>query len=276
MPDGISVDQKGDEKYQEEDWSEIMSSLDLGAGFARHDHDEGIALIDTGGCVLRITSTSSLSPLDMMNLSWGLHDTTGHRIWMGARLFLSALPQFGEFFSHRCVLELGTGTGLSGIAISKYFHTKKLVLTDASESVLDLCRSNVDRNRGVGGTDVSNSACCIQVEKLTWGESLAGVDCKFDTVFATDVLYDINSWEPLLQSVVKSLRNNGIFVLSHVPRAALPEGEDDTLEGYLTFHAKCFNLHRILNLRPSDVLDNFDIDMEEAGASILFFLKKEA
>lgn len=270
------INQKDDDNVQEEDWSEIMSSSDLAGGFARHDHEEGISLVNTDGCTIHISSTASLSPLDMMNLSWGLHDTTGHRIWMGARLFLRTLPQLEAYFLNRKVLELGSGTGLSGIAVSKYFSTKSLVLTDFSDSVLDLCRSNVARNQDEGVIkDVNSSTCCIQVAELTWGESLADSDSKFDTVFATDVLYDIQSWVPLLQTVVKSLRNEGIFLLSHVPRAALPEGEDRSLEEYLIYHAKSYNLHQVSTLRPSDLSDKFDVDMEETGASIFVFLKKK-
>ena len=86
-------------------------------------------------------------------------------------------------------MELGCGTGLAAIALSKLLSTEALVATDVSESALDLCSQNCNMNQ------IKN----IQIEKLCWGETLDS-EQPFDTVLATDVLYDIQAWEPLLKS----------------------------------------------------------------------------
>jgi predicted nicotinamide N-methyase len=273
---------------QEEDWSDIMTS-DLSAGsFARHDDVQDICL--PNGILLKIASTASLSPLDMMDLSWGTHDATGHCIWMGAKLFLKALPKLQVVYlfsgAHCRILELGSGTGLAGIAVAKTQEANDtnlqqlhIVLTDNSDSALALCRHNCKIN-GV--------AQKVQVEFLSWGNTLLSSSTTtsrsssddFDIVLATDVLYDIGAWEPLLQTATNSLRETGHLILSHVPRAALPEetlssgSSYSSLEDYLITIAKGYQLHLVSTLNPSD-LEEFEDwqEMEQAGASILIFGK---
>jgi predicted nicotinamide N-methyase len=273
---------------QEEDWSDIMTS-DLSAGsFARHDDVQDICLPD--GILLKIASAASLSPLDMMDLSWGTHDATGHCIWMGAKLFLQALPKLQVVYlfsdAHCRILELGSGTGLAGIAVAKTQEANDtslqqlhIVLTDNSDSALALCRHNCKIN-GV--------AQKVRVEFLSWGNTLLSSSTTtprssshdFDIVLATDVLYDIGAWEPLLQTVTNSLREKGHLILSHVPRAALPEGtlssgsSSSSLEDHLVAIAKGYQLHLVSTLHPSD-LEEFEDwqEMEQAGASILIFGK---
>ena len=256
--------QDDEELVVEEDWSEIMTT-DLSDGFAQHEH-RTIALAN--GTTLQIASTPTLSPLDMINLSYGTHDTTGHRIWMGATFFLQAIPRLEEsYFRDKSILELGSGTGLSGIAVTKSTKTKEVILTDSSESALDLCRHNCQAN---------HLSAVVQVEELSWGKRLTAHK-DFDTVLATDVLYDISSWKPLLRTVYQSLRSNGLFLLSHIPRAALPEDtKTTTLEEYLVSHAESSGFSLLSKLYPRDLsscCDNWE-DMQEAGAAIFAFEKR--
>ncbi|KAL7557869.1 hypothetical protein ACA910_010920 [Epithemia clementina (nom. ined.)] len=82
----------------------------------------------------------SLTPLDMMNLSHGIHDATGNCVWTGAFLFLAALSSslllssssssttttmtmsttttsiLQPYIQNRTILELGSGTGLAGLS----------------------------------------------------------------------------------------------------------------------------------------------------------------
>jgi predicted nicotinamide N-methyase len=247
-----------EEGIEEDDWSNIMTA---NGGFARHEEFEEIAL--PNGACLRIAFASSLSPLDMVDLSWGTNDATGHCIWTGARFFLEVLPELADYFIHRRVLELGSGTGLSGIAVALQNATKQIILTDSSESVLKLCKQNCELNK------VTEQ---VAVQELHWGSTLEQTKL-FDTVFATDVLYDIGSWLPLLKTVVMSIPAGGVFILSHVPRAALPVGESCSLEEYLIGTAKTEGLDLIKTIHPGDLGNEIlrQEEMEEKGVAVFLF-----
>lgn len=279
---------EGGEKEEEEDWSDIMTT-DLSAGsFAQHEVQE-IRLPD--GKHISIASTSTLSPLDMMDLSWGTHDATGHRIWMGAQLLIQALPALrNPFFSkqlpHRCI-ELGSGTGIAGIAMAKYFGPttiSKFVLTDNSQSALALCKLNCQRN-DVGFQN-------MHVQRLEWGNAMkcdeegeGALSNGFDIVLATDVIYDIGAWLPLLETANSCLTAGGHLIVAHVPRAALPTPDMKSttniplpyhisLETYLNDVAKEQSFVLVSTVRPSNMKPfRGTEDFEQAGASILVYSK---
>lgn len=277
---------KGDDE-DEDDWSAIMTGDLAGGTFAHHEIQE-IRL--PSGCsgkksLLKIASTASLSPLDMMDLSWGACDATGHRIWLGAKLWICALPKIAPFFSSssqqqtcRC-LELGSGTGLAGLAVLHYISpgvSLDMVLTDNSTSALELCQANCERNKLP-----NDSESKIRVEPLEWGRTLINGEAIFDVIIATDVIYDLASWVPLLETARGSLRVGGYILLAHVPRAALKEDEfqgdatlpyQQKLESYLTTIAAQYSFLVLLHLRPNE-LDTFEgqDDMEGADASIFVF-----
>lgn len=276
--------------------------------------------------LLDLACAPALSPLDMLDLGDGTHDATGHVVWMGALLFLEALrrpgawtgpaaPTLEAVFAGKRTLELGCGTGIAGLAALVSFGASggvagssaavtSVVLTDFDEGVLDLCRRNCERN-----LDVEQQRRC-SVRKLSWGRSLDNAEaqkegevlqgcrgsiksCSFDTVIATDVLYDISSLTPLLTTASKKLRSKGYMILSHVPRATLRDdravSSSEELEEYITKEAVSFRLRRVLAVRPDDILrlgsaidPSYPLngvsleDMKDAGAAILVFQKVAA
>lgn len=60
-----------------------------------NDDDERYILVE---CV------ESLTPVDMMNLGAGIHDATGHCVWMGAFLLMDALPCLQSYFHEKRVV----------------------------------------------------------------------------------------------------------------------------------------------------------------------------
>lgn len=280
-----------DAAVEEEDWSDFV--VDGGGGaFARHDSLKEFVLPIWSGdgngahetmVTVQIASVSSLSPLDMIHLSWGTHDATGHRIWMGAKLFLHAIPLLAKdcFASFR-ILELGAGTGIAGIAVAKSVTSvQEVVITDASLSALDLCRKNCDGNQ-VGEH--------VHIKKLCWGDALEGVNhgdaggdaILFNTVLAADVLYDLNMWRPILQTASQSMKDDGILILSHVPRAALsPEDVERgrTIEDVVLIQATSNGFELISTIQPQDVpfMDEWEQkDMQDIGAAIFVWRKTTA
>ena len=92
-----------------------------------------------------------------------------------------------------------------------------------------LLRINRDANK-----DKINRRCAVHVEKLEWGKDTttilnkANLPTTYQTVLATDVLYDLSSLVPLLTSAFELLKEDGYFILSHVPRAYIDEDENDS------------------------------------------------
>ena len=171
----------------------------------------------------------SLTPIDMMNLSNGVHDATGFCVWTGSFLFIAALPTLtASYFSGKDVLELGCGTGIDGIALflspekdtgTAWRPPNHLVLTDADPGALELCRSNM-LLAAQNQKHISEDQYTVRT--LTWGEDCpASLRHTFHTAYAADILYDIDMLPRILHTVHQCLipAPGSSWILSHVPRA---------------------------------------------------------
>jgi predicted nicotinamide N-methyase len=179
---------------------------------------------------LRLRCVESLTPLDMAQLGGGDEedgvdgDATGHCVWTAAFFLLRFIYDLQDDFScftNRRVLELGCGTGLAGLAVTMLTQPAHMTLTDRDPHVLALCQTNIQLNRdaiilasatAAAALDgYSGEASTISVRSLTWGQE--GLDDEveeeeygcFDTVLATDVLYDIALLPKLFQSAHHAL-----------------------------------------------------------------------
>jgi len=182
-----------------------------------------------------IQCLSELTPFDAYEMACGKSDPTGLCVWLGGFLCLELLVRKVEednptgvqsywsairrqLFPPGCkVLELGAGAGLVGIAMSIRGVCSDITLTDCNDEALKLIKLNCQ----------SNGCPEVKIERLEWGEGNAsklGLGGSFETVYATDVLYDLDSLEPLLATASELLEERGHFILSHVPRASIDEG----------------------------------------------------
>jgi predicted nicotinamide N-methyase len=164
-----------------------------------------------------IECVEALTPLDMMHLSAGTHDATGHCVWMGAFLLIAAIDmdRMKDVFRARRVIELGCGTGLGGIALLLSAESSApsfVSFTDADLNALDLCKRNCQSNL--------TSSRSWETNKVTWGTPLPPTVSanSFNVVVAADVLYDIDFIPPLFSTAAECLMDAGHFVLVHVPR----------------------------------------------------------
>ncbi|KAL7469272.1 hypothetical protein ACHAXS_009534 [Conticribra weissflogii] len=190
------------------------------------------------------------------------------------RQYLSYLRHY--LFPPGCeILELGAGTGMSGLSlvVANQATMKKLsdeqpannspirpsllVLTDANEDSLELCQKNLESN-----INQDELIFPVHVKRLEWGpgnsdqifcpssvidssnteqtstnkdqhsatfnhfKSTSSLPSSYDTIFATDVLYDLSSLRPLLITASELQKTGGFFILSHVPRASAPKSLD--------------------------------------------------
>ncbi len=241
--------------------------------------------------VMEIRCMESLTPLDMLDLSNGFSDATGNRIWMGAVFFLECMvrqislqarenkeaqgsTKYNKHEQQKCallnlraklfhkkrVLELGSGTGASLIAIGlagarnettnlsfeetandeNNIQPFSLTFTDNDENVLSLCKMNCDHNLQ---KIPENSLANYTIGKLDWGDfynygndntshspinrndqfflDSESLRGTLDTVIATDVIYDVASIPLLMATAEGLLQEGGFFVLAHVPRASI-------------------------------------------------------
>lgn len=121
------------------------------------------------------------------------------------------------------ILELGSGTGLVGIAAAAALGAD-VTVTDLPHVLLNL-HFNVEVNAAVVGA----TGGAVRVAALRWGEledvELIGND--FDLVLASDVVYYDHLFDPLLQTLKllfgggdseKRKKKKMVFVMSHLRR----------------------------------------------------------
>ncbi|POO02533.1 Lysine methyltransferase [Trema orientale] len=114
------------------------------------------------------------------------------------------------------ILELGSGTGLVGIAAAVTLGAI-VTVTDLPHVIPNL-QFNVDANSAAltanGGT--------VTVAPLRWGEAgdVELIGREFDVILASDVVYHDHLYEPLLQTLYLLLggRETTSFVMAHLRR----------------------------------------------------------
>lgn len=126
--------------------------------------------------------------------------TTGLHSWQAAGALAEwALAANGTAELHgKNVLELGSGTGLTGFVIGKCCQVTRIVLTDGNERVLRLLADNLEENfDAISTTNVT-------VSPLDWfdiEQTNLLDDWKPDIILAADVVYDDSLFDALGRTV---------------------------------------------------------------------------
>ncbi|XP_062001007.1 uncharacterized protein LOC133718203 [Rosa rugosa] len=114
------------------------------------------------------------------------------------------------------ILELGSGTGLVGIAAAATLGAC-VTVTDLPH-VVDNLKFNAELNAAVLG----GSGGSVRVAALRWGEAedAEAIGREFDIVLASDVVYHDHLYEPLLKTLSFLLLGEGgvVFVMAHLRR----------------------------------------------------------
>ncbi|XP_074308894.1 uncharacterized protein LOC141643588 [Silene latifolia] len=116
------------------------------------------------------------------------------------------------------LLELGSGTGLVGIAAA--------AILGADVTVTDLAHviPNLDFNIAANAEVVGSGGGKLVAAELGWGnvEQMEVIGKGFDVVLGSDLVYHDHSYEPLLETLKYFLLSLGdeekVFVMAHVKR----------------------------------------------------------
>eukprot|EP00816_Leptocylindrus_hargravesii_P005424 CAMPEP_0196819394 /NCGR_PEP_ID=MMETSP1362-20130617/70370_1 /TAXON_ID=163516 /ORGANISM="Leptocylindrus danicus, Strain CCMP1856" /LENGTH=290 /DNA_ID=CAMNT_0042197869 /DNA_START=6 /DNA_END=875 /DNA_ORIENTATION=- len=246
------------EPTREEDWG-LPQDFSL---FAEHEFEEVFysSINDRENSIrsFKIQCIVPNSPLDIMNKSKSekQYDATGHCVWAGAFLLIHCIDRLKPQvpLAKKRVIEFGCGTGIGGLALmlaDELSAPSVMYFTDNDPAALRVC----ERNCSVNNLSEESYA----VKELSWGcdISVLGEPLRngfFDVALATDVLYDVDLIDPLFTSVGSCVREDGIFILSHIPRACYndnnpPEAIQD-LEKYIIDQAANYGLDLITTISP--------------------------
>ncbi|XP_006459971.1 hypothetical protein AGABI2DRAFT_184470 [Agaricus bisporus var. bisporus H97] len=115
--------------------------------------------------------------------------------WPAGQILSSYLTQTYKTanpLGNKCIVELGSGTGLVGLVAGKLDPTCKVYITDQAP-LLDIMNKNVALNSLEENVEVS---------QLNWGEPIpSGVPSKADIILAADCVY----FEPAFPLLVQTL-----------------------------------------------------------------------
>uniref|UniRef100_UPI00398EC2FA protein-lysine N-methyltransferase EEF2KMT n=1 Tax=Pristiophorus japonicus TaxID=55135 RepID=UPI00398EC2FA len=150
--------------------------------------------------------------------------TTGLVTWEAALYFAEWAMENSEVFNCRTILELGSGIGLTGIAICKTCSPKQYIFSDSHLNVLQQLRKNILSNGLLLDSDTWNSKDCeveaksrngsaesqspkISVVGLEWAEVTKEqvAELQPDIIIATDVVYDPEVFLCLVSALKKLL-----------------------------------------------------------------------
>lgn len=165
-------------------------------------------------------------------------DNLGLKTWTSSLLLARRLASFTDYVRPKCrLLELGSGTGLVGIAAASVWREllQEITLTDLPEIVPNLQR-NIEQN--------SSSDGCphIRSRALDWANELdhpADETEYFDLIIAADPIYSSEHAQLLADTVHRWLayRPSATFVLELPLRDAYVKERDDLrrrLSAFLT------------------------------------------
>lgn len=134
------------------------------------------------------TGVETLTAIHIFEPAYSSGAGLGWKTWNAAVVLVEYLGLHVDSFVGKDVLELGCGTGLSGIFCAK-FGARSVLMTDYNETVLETVAANGTRN------DLPNLA----FKRLDWLDLLRQKDASetslidwptFDAIIGSDIVYD--------------------------------------------------------------------------------------
>ena len=156
--------------------TEIQDSLHVLQDSSHKDEAENLHMLQLldgdGGAPALTLREGPHDPLNTLSRDAIELDQTGCQLW-GAALVLARWIAVDErvraVLEGACVVELGAGCGLPGLAAAVYARSRRVVLTDLNALTLANLRANVLANADA----CSAAGCSVEVLRLPWASSWA-------------------------------------------------------------------------------------------------------
>ncbi|CAM9096186.1 unnamed protein product [Ectocarpus sp. 4 AP-2014] len=147
-----------------------------------------------------------------LEVNWGVG--IGGGLWSTGILLTEHLAKHAALydlvFKGKRVLELGSGTGLVGLAAARFGPPLEVVITDL-ESHVDICKRNVAAQDDMGAQAstcftcpclTTKGLCSVRVQAFDWSSEVPEElgEVPFDVVLATDVAYYEHLYAPFVQA----------------------------------------------------------------------------
>jgi predicted nicotinamide N-methyase len=183
---------------------------------------------------------------------------TGGVVWDAGLVLISYLRKLARLpgGARARALDLGSGTGVVGMALCKLGLVQSVMLTD-TPAQLDLIRRNVQLNFPEGAR--------LEVTKLCWEDTtdadvvLAGNAAPFSLILASDCVYGNKSSAPLVTLLLRLLRANpaAVVVISFEKRprhaSEVAAGADHSSEFFSMMRAARCDVRCIPHSEHGDV-----------------------
>ncbi|CBJ26565.1 conserved unknown protein [Ectocarpus siliculosus] len=165
------------------------------------------------------TSTSEVKEVELdgrgklkLEVNWGVG--IGGGLWSTGILLTEHLAKhaalYDRVFKGKRVLELGSGTGLVGLAAARFGPPLEVVITDL-ESHVDICKRNVASQDDMG----AQGLCSVRVEAYDWSSEVPEElgEVPFDVILATDVAYYEHLYAPFVQALERTAGQHTLVLL---------------------------------------------------------------
>lgn len=132
--------------------------------------------------------------------------TTGLRTWEAANCLVDFFASNNQsFINGKHILELGSGTGFTGIFLHKLLSPMYIYLTDCHDAVLQLLEENLNMNECIRSK--------IDSGRLYWGRENFNIDFIPDVILASDVVYDNSLFQPFIETIETVFKLNSKCVM---------------------------------------------------------------
>lgn len=172
----------------------------------------------------------------MKELLHGFDNTGNVCLWPSEEVLAFYCFKNRGLFEKKVVCELGGGmTCLSGLVAGFFCHVKRLILTDGNQRSVTNVETIVEANRS------RFLATNITCKQLVWGDDNHINDFRetVDVILCSDCLYFDDGREPLVATIWKLLRYDGMAIIMAPTRGS-------TLETFVDLAKSKFDVQQIL------------------------------